>query len=143
MNKTEKPVLQAFHIEGVKHILPEEAFRLLEEKEAILIDVREKYEVVMEYLPMDRVLNHPLSVIMERLNFIPKDQKIVVACPGGVRSTKVANMLNHQGYPDVFNLDGGFDAWITRGLPWEGTRVDSGGCGCGCNTSSPGNNSCC
>lgn len=144
MNTTDKPVLQEFHIEGVKNISPDDAMAALTNNEAMLIDVREENEVRLEHVPLPNVLYHPMSVIMDRLDNISKNQHIIVGCPGGVRSTKVANLLNRQGYPNVTNLDGGFTMWKTKGLPWESTMSFSGGCGCNCSSSNSGTGgSCC
>lgn len=135
MKTTEKPTLQDFHIEGVKHIAPEEALEVLKNAEAVLLDVRELNEVKLESVPLDRVLNHPMSVIMDRLPYIAKDQNIIVACPGGVRSVKVANLLVMQGYPNVANLDGGLMMWKAKGLPYD-SSITSVGCGCNSGASS-------
>ena len=129
MKTTEKPRLQDFHIEGVKHINPADALDAIKKGEAVMLDVRELNEVKLESVPLDRVINHPMSVIMDRLSYIAKDQNIVVACPGGVRSVKVANMLNLQGYPNVANLDGGLMLWKAKNFPFE-SNLSFGGCGC-------------
>lgn len=133
MITTDKPQFQEFHIENVKHIGPSDAFEAIKKNEAVLIDVREEDEVKLEYIPLDNVLNHPMSVIMERLPSIARDQHIILGCPGGVRSSKVANLLNMQGYPNVANLDGGFTIWKAKGFPMENKILASSGCGCGCN----------
>ena len=129
MKTTEKPTWQDFHIEGVMHILPIDALQAIEKGEAVLIDVRESNEVRLEKIPLDRVLNHPMSVIMDRLPYISKDQQIILICQGGVRSVKVANLLNRQGYPDVANLEGGISLWKAHGLPIE-SNIAVGGCAC-------------
>ena len=133
--RSEKPSLQDFHIEGVKHINPSDALEVLKNGEAVMLDVREMNEVQLESVPLDRVINHPMSVIMDRLPYIEKDQNIIVACPGGVRSVKVTNMLNLQGYPNVANLDGGLMLWKAKGLPFD-SSISSGGCGCNSGTKS-------
>ena len=129
MKTTEIPTLQNFHIEGVKHIIPTDALQAIEKGDAVLIDVRELSEVRLEKIPLDRVLNHPMSVILDRLPYISKNQHIILICQGGVRSVKVANLLNRQGYPDVANLEGGISLWKTQGLPLE-SNIAVGGCGC-------------
>lgn len=128
MTTTDKPVLQDFHIEGVKHITPSNAFVAVNNGEAILLDVREENEWKLEFISLDAVYYQPMSVIMERLSFIPKDRAIIVFCPGGVRSTKVANLLNIQGFKNVANLDGGFSMWKSQGLPFDSNL--SFGCVC-------------
>ncbi len=144
MKVSDKPEFQEFHLEGVKHISPEAAYRLIEDQEAVLIDVRTTEEVLYESVPLDQVLYHPMEIIVDRLDRISKDQHIILACPGGVRSTKVANLLNINGYPQVANLDGGFELWKAKGLPWEVKMITGSGCGCGCSPSDAGaGGSCC
>jgi len=130
MTTTDKPTLQDFHIDGVKHITPDNAFAAVKNSEAILLDIREENEWKLESIPLNDVYYQPMSVIMERLSFIPRDKAIIVFCPGGVRSAKVANLLTMQGFKDVANLDGGFSMWKSQGLPFESNL--SFGCGCGC-----------
>ena len=129
MKTTNNPSLQIFHLEGVKHISPNDALESLKNGEAVMIDVRELNEVQLECIPLERVINHPMSVIVDRLSYIAKDQQIIVGCPGGVRSVKVASLLSREGYPDVASLDGGFTQWKANGLPWE-LNPPFGGCGC-------------
>jgi len=129
MRTTEKPTLQEFHIDGVKHITPTEAMEAIGKNEAVLIDVRELSEVRFEKIPLENVLNHPMSVIMDRLPYISKNQNIILICQGGVRSVKIANLLNRQGYPNVANLEGGITLWKASGLPLE-SNLSFGGCGC-------------
>ena len=45
MKTTDKPKLQVFHIDGVKHINPIDALEALQNGEAVMIDVREIDEV--------------------------------------------------------------------------------------------------
>ena len=129
MKTTDQPIIQDFQIKGVKHTSVSDAFEAINSGEAVMLDVRELNEVQQESVPLDRVLNHPMSVIVDRLPYIAKDQNIIVACPGGVRSVKVANMLNLQGYSNVANLDGGLMMWKAKGLPME-SNISAGGCGC-------------
>ena len=140
MKTTDKPNFQEFHIEGVKHIGPEDAFKSLENNEAIMIDVREEPEVGLEYIPFENVINHPMSLILDRLPQISRDLNIILMCPGGVRSSKVANLLNIQGYPNVANLFFSSTLWKAKGLPYESV-LPAGGCSGGCSSCKPG--TCC
>jgi len=142
MKTTNQPRLQSFHIEGIEHINPLDAFEILKKVEAVMIDVREEDEIALERIPLDNVLYHPMSRIMERLSTISKEQHIILICPGGIRSAKVANLFKIQGYPNVANLDGGFATWKSMGLPFE-TNISKGGCGCGCNTADSSAALCC
>lgn len=145
MNTTENPTLQKFQIEGVRHIHPAEAMDMLEKNAAILIDVREENEYQYESIPLDNVLYHPMSVILDRLSYISKEQNIILICAEGVRSSKVANLLMLQGYSNVANLDGGLTQWKAHGLPMKTNLPFSRGCGCDCSASKQDENkgSCC
>jgi rhodanese-related sulfurtransferase len=131
MKTTGSPTLQSYQIEGVNHILPADALEAIQNGEAVLIDIRELSEVKLEKIPLERVLNHPMSVIMDRLPYISKNQNIILICQAGVRSVRVANLLNLQGYPSVANLEGGITMWKAMGLPVE-SDIAAGVCGCGC-----------
>jgi len=127
MKTTDKPKLQVFHIDGVKHINPIDALEALQNGEAVMIDVREIDEVKLERVPLDRVLNHPMSVILDRLPYITKDQNIIVACSGGVRSARVVSLLIQNGYENLASLDGGLKTWKAKGLPYE-IHLPGGSC---------------
>lgn len=129
MKTAEFPSNQNFTIEGIKHISVADAFEALQNGEAVMIDVREMEEVQIESFQHEHVLNHPISVILNRLQCIAKDQQIIVACTSGIRSAKVANLLQYQGFPDVANLDGGLVAWKKMKLPTLSILPETG-CGC-------------
>lgn len=131
MITTDKPTLQDFHIPGVRHITPGNAYAALQKGEAIILDVREDDEFKTENIPLDNVIHHPMSVILDRLAYIPRDKYIITVCPGGVRSSKVANLLMEQGYPNVVNLDGGLTTWKSLGLPLKSNVLFSFNLGCG------------
>jgi rhodanese-related sulfurtransferase len=135
MKTTDKPLYQEFHLNGVKNISADDAYDELINHRAIMIDVREEEETERESIPLENVVYHPMSQIMDRLAMIPKDKSIIVLCPGGVRSTKIVNLLNIQGYTSAANLDGGLNLWKIKGYP---VKVNSQGCtGCSCGCSNP------
>jgi rhodanese-related sulfurtransferase len=140
MKVTNQPQFQTFNIEGIMHINPVEAFEALKEVGTFALDVREPEETLALRMEADNVLYHPLSKIMDRLQYIPRDKFLIVACATGERSVKVANLLQRQGFPNVANLDGGIVNWRTHGLPvLKSNRSLSTSCGCGC---SPGTSDC-
>ncbi|NCD42593.1 MAG: rhodanese-like domain-containing protein [Bacteroidia bacterium] len=132
MNTYPTPQYQQFHIEGIVHVSPYDTFAALLEAEIMLLDVRDENEVSQEkFGNYPSILYHPIGVIMARLDKIPRDKPIVVACTQGIRSTKVANLLSRQGFKHTANLDGGIAAWKEQGMPViRGTRTYSAGMGC-------------
>lgn len=141
MTTSETPDFQTFRIHGVKHISPENAFKELKDGNAIMVDVREDDEYMVEFISLNDVLHYPMSSIMDNLKNIPVDKPIITLCQRGVRSTKVANMLNRNGFVNSVNLDGGFIKWKAEGLPFESilpeacnsclfSGFESGSCSC-------------
>ena len=119
MNTSDRPHLQEFHIEGVKHIQPKDAFESVQNGEAILLDVREEYEYAIETIDLKEIIYLPMSRITAELDQIPTDKPIIVVCKGGVRSSKVARFLSENGFKDVASLDGGFVMWKALHFPTE------------------------
>ncbi|HNQ67891.1 MAG TPA: rhodanese-like domain-containing protein [Bacteroidales bacterium] len=116
MNTTDNPEIQIFQLNGVKHIRSENVISLVRENKMCVIDVREEAEFKSEYIDCENILSHPMSVIMDRLAYIPKNTPLLIVSSDGVNSTKVANLLNIQGFIEVVNLDGGLNAWKIKGF---------------------------
>jgi len=132
MITTDKPIFQEFNIAGVQHITPQNALTELQNGTAIMVDVREEPEFKLESIPLNDVFYYPMSAIVEQLQNIPIDKPIIVVCNAGVRSSKVVNLLNRNGFPASANLDGGIIMWKALGLPVESDISSPCGCGCSC-----------
>lgn len=86
------------------------AFRRLKERQEPyqLIDVRELYEYEADNLSG---LHIPLGDLPDRLAEIANDKMVVVHCQSGKRSAQAVEMLLERGYQNVYNLEGGINAW--------------------------------
>lgn len=85
--------------------------------EFILLDVREPNELLYANLG-EGVLTAPLSQLAQQgPDSLPtevvadKAAEIVVMCHHGNRSAQVTSWLQQQGWTNVFNMDGGIDAY--------------------------------
>lgn len=85
--------------------------------EFILLDVREPHELMMASFG-DGVTAVPLSQLARRgPDALPdsirnnKEANIIVSCHHGNRSAQVTSWLLQQGWQNVYNLDGGIDAY--------------------------------
>ncbi len=74
-----------------------------------LIDVREPFE--FELARIDGAKLIPLGQLPERHGEIVRSGEVVVQCHSGVRSARAVAWLREAGFTNVFNLDGGIDAW--------------------------------
>lgn len=76
---------------------------------ALLLDVREPYEVATCAIPGSRHI--PMRHIPEALGDLPQDRDILVLCHHGGRSLRVMQFLRANGFARVSNVAGGIDAW--------------------------------
>ena len=75
----------------------------------LMLDVREHDEIQRAAIPGAHHI--PMGEVPARLDELPKDKPIVVFCKAGGRSRRVAQILAEHGFDQVFNLEGGIDAW--------------------------------
>lgn len=78
--------------------------QLLSEKKAVLVDIRFKEET--QAWKMGFGLFIPLNEMPQRLNELPKDKIIVVACPHKDRSAIAMAYLRSKGYNARYLTDG-------------------------------------
>lgn len=83
--------------------------RLLAEDAAILIDIRNPGELESGTIP--GAIHIPLAQLRVRLDLVPTDRRIVVHCAGGWRSSVAASLMRAQGFANVSDLAGGYNAW--------------------------------
>ena len=94
-----------------------EATMLINQKDAIVIDVREAGEFAQTHILNSR--NVPLGEIEARIKELErfKDKPVIVSCATGNRSGSAASVLRKHGFTNVVNLAGGVAAWQQAGLP--------------------------
>jgi rhodanese-related sulfurtransferase len=78
----------------------------------VLIDVRTDDELAIARI--DGAVHIPMHQFVQRIGEVPREEPIVVVCHVGERSYRVASFLIANGYTDVFNLEGGIDAYSER-----------------------------
>lgn len=76
--------------------------------EAVVLDVREADE--LEHYALERIQWIPMNTIPDRLSELPKDKQLYVVCAHGMRSARVCQYLQANGYERVTNVDGGMAA---------------------------------
>jgi hydroxyacylglutathione hydrolase len=96
--------------------LPE--FRSLYESNGIqVVDLRGAVEYNSGHIK--RADNVFIGTILNNLNKIDKNKKVVIHCQGGDRSAIGYSLLVKNGYTNVLNYSGGINEWIKEGNPVE------------------------
>ena len=104
-----------------KRIAPEQA-QTLREQGAVVVDIRDPQSFANGHISGALHLdNHNLADFIARADF---DQPLIVACYHGNSSQSAAAYLAHQGFAEVYSLDGGFEPWHSR-YPDQVSRTDS------------------
>lgn len=92
-------------------VTPRDVQASLESGDIVLIDCRrpDEYERARiegcHLVPMEE-----LPTRMEDLEDF-RDQSIVIYCHHGIRSLRVAAVLRHSGFDEVYSMAGGIDLW--------------------------------
>jgi len=80
-----------------------------------LLDVREPWE--HERCLIGGSVPLPMSQVVDRADELDPSRQWVVICHHGMRSMQVGMYLERLGFPNVFNLQGGIDAWAREVEP--------------------------
>lgn len=78
-----------------------------------LLDVRDTHELYISNLDIESI-HIPLDDLSSRIDELDKSTPIVVMCRSGNRSSKACELLQNNGYEDVFNLKGGINEWAQK-----------------------------
>ena len=105
-------------MQEIKTINAEEAFKMVEDNNCNLIDIRESGELektgsvensVHISRGMMEIFLDPNSVYFQQ-GKLDQNKEMVLFCAGGVRSALAVKALQNMGYEKVSHIEGGFSA---------------------------------
>ena len=107
------------------YVNAEQMNTLLENEDTIVIDMRNHYEYEVGHF--DHALEIPSDTFREQLPMAAemmkdnKDKNIIMYCTGGIRCEKASAYMLHEGFKNVFHLEGGVINYANKikeaGLP--------------------------
>ncbi|HDP89839.1 MAG TPA: rhodanese-like domain-containing protein [Thioalkalivibrio sp.] len=102
---------------GYQIITPNDAVRLMNQGDALILDVREDNEVRQGFI--EGAKHIPLGVLAKRIDEISgsKGKPVIAYCRSGNRSASACSILTKAGFENVHNLKGGVMAWSQANLP--------------------------
>jgi len=87
----------------------DEAKELIDSREVQVLDVRTPDEFAAGHIPGAKLV--PLQVIESMLSELDQDQKYLVVCRSGNRSTQASGILVENGFKNIYNMTGGMNEW--------------------------------
>jgi len=97
----------------------EEFAKMADDKRNVILDVRTPEEFEAGHLPGAVNLDVKAPDFREKAAALDKSKTYLVHCASGVRSVKACEALCHLNFPKLYNLPGGFKAWVKAGKPVE------------------------
>ncbi|MBB1193041.1 rhodanese-related sulfurtransferase [Flavobacterium sp. SOK18b] len=94
------------------HLKAKEFNEILDDPNTIVVDFRNHYESEIGYFkgaitPDVDTFRESLPIINEQLKDFKEDKNLVMYCTGGIRCEKASAYFKHQGFKNVFQLEGG------------------------------------
>ncbi len=89
------------HVDDIQHLDPERQ---------VLVDVRTREEL-KNLGEFGLGLHIPLDELRQRINELPKNKEILIACQSGLRGHVAWRILTHLGF-QARNLTGGYKTWL-------------------------------
>ena len=94
------------------HLKAQEFNNLLEDPNTIVVDFRNHYESEVGHFegaitPDVETFRESLPIINEQLQDFKEDKNLLMYCTGGIRCEKASAYFKHQGFKNVFQLEGG------------------------------------
>ena len=94
------------------HLKAKEFNEILDNPNTIVVDFRNHYESEIGYFkgaitPDVDTFRESLPIINEQLQDFKKDKNLVMYCTGGIRCEKASAYFKHQGFKNVYQLEGG------------------------------------
>lgn len=94
------------------HLKAQEFNQLLENPNTIVVDFRNHYESEVGHFegaitPDVETFRESLPIINEQLQDYKEDKNLLMYCTGGIRCEKASAYFKHQGFKNVYQLEGG------------------------------------
>jgi len=96
-------------VEQVKCVSVLQARELLEQRNAVLVDIRDPQAFASGHV--ENAFHLTNDTLVEFMHITDFEQPVLVMCYHGISSQSAAQYLMNQGYETVYSIDGGYEAW--------------------------------
>ncbi|MDX1655004.1 MAG: rhodanese-like domain-containing protein [Candidatus Competibacteraceae bacterium] len=104
-------------LRGVTGVNPNEALRMINDQDAVVVDTRDSGEYRQGHIPNARQI--PVATLKSNPKELEKfkDRPVILYCRSGMSAIAAGAALKKAGFESVYNLNGGFQAWLNANLP--------------------------
>jgi len=103
--------------EPFTRISVEEAKEMIDKGGVQVIDSREPHEHAEGHVPGSLRIQHMATLV--QADKLARDRPVLFICKSGARSAVAAEFAAAVGLTDIYNVEGGHDAWAAAGYPME------------------------
>jgi rhodanese-related sulfurtransferase len=102
---------------GGQGVTPQEVTQLINQQEAVVVDVREKADFSKGHIVES--ISMPFAKVAERIGELSKykDKPVIIVDAMGQHSGGVGKQLKDAGFEKVVRLKGGIGTWTSDNLP--------------------------
>ncbi len=109
----EEATVTQIHVKELRRMLDADGGSALQ-----VLDVRRPAEYALGHAP--RAVSAPLSPrLRQETAHLDRERPLAVICAGGYRSSAATSLLKRLGFHQLFNVEGGTQAWVAAGYPVE------------------------
>ena len=107
----------AGNVLGVRKLSPPEAVRLINDRDALVVDLRPAADYKRGHIL--NAVNIPAAKLAEKITEYSKtrEKPIVLVCALGGQASQGAEQLRRAGYTEAYPLRGGLNNWMGASLP--------------------------
>lgn len=87
------------------------AKKMIKEGNVTILDVRTPIEVSGGTISNAKIINVANPSFTKEINSLDKDASYIVYCRSGRRSINACNIMAKEGFINLYNLEGGYNAW--------------------------------
>ena len=102
-----------------KDVSVDEFARMAADKQNVILDVRTAEEFAAGHLLGAINIDYNAADFEAKVAALDKGKEYLVHCASGVRSARACQKLVGLGFPKLYNLPGGFRAWVKADKPVE------------------------
>jgi len=105
------------------NISPDSAYQMLTNPKLsdsiIVLDVRTKREYSEGYIDSAININYYSDNFKKDVSGLDKNKIYILYCKSGGRSALSCEIMSELGFNRLYNIEGGFEAWVKSGLPYK------------------------